>query len=92
MKKKTSFDNFLFFNIFLLIIIFFKNSIIIFIRKRTKKGTIDFNYVKRMGQGSLREFIVLVLRRRDNLKNGDDNLKFGLKHIGFWLWGMKRGT
>jgi hypothetical protein len=35
--------------------------------------------LKEWDKGSLRELIVLFFRRRYGLKNGDDNLKFGLE-------------
>jgi len=41
--------------------------------------------LKEWDKGSLKEFIVLLLRRRDSLKNGDDNLKFGVEVFGFRL-------
>lgn len=48
--------------------------------------------LKEWDKGSLKELIVLLLRRRDSLKNGDDNLKFGLEVFGFRLPCMKGGT
>lgn len=41
--------------------------------------------LKEWDKVSLKELIVLLLRRRDSLKNGDDNLKFGLEIFGFRL-------
>lgn len=41
--------------------------------------------LKEWDKVSLKELIVLLLRRRDSLKNGDNNLKFGLEIFSFRL-------